>query len=302
MPLLILLLIYSYRKNQQTKNLLETVLNATDDLVFFKDCKFRYMGCNRSFEKFAQREKSEIIGKDDFELFNYEIAKHLRENDLKVIKDKKTLVIEDWGVSTNSKVLLQTKLTPFAYKKNSNCGILGLSRDITALHEIQEKLKEQAYRDELTNIFNRKAFNERIKEEIDLFQRYKSVFCIAMYDIDNFKNINDTYGHDVGDKVLKEMTRGIKQHIRKTDLLFRIGGEEFVILFSKTSIKDAFDITEKIRELVSNMNIVDNETITISIGLTQIKEEDEINLIYERIDKLMYKSKHNGKNQTTSDF
>lgn len=188
---------------------------------------------------------------------------------------------------------------PFKYKKNKNYGILGISRDITELHKIHEKLKEQAYQDELTNIFNRKAFNERIKEKFDLYQRYNSTFCIAMYDIDNFKNINDTYGHDMGDKVLKEMTDEVKLHIRKTDLLFRVGGEEFVIIFSKTLIDEAFEVVEKMRVMVSNMNMIENEKITISIGLTQVNEEDDPTSIYERIDKLMYISKHNGKNQTS---
>lgn len=296
---IILLIIYSFSKNHQIKILLRTVINTTDDLIFFKDCKFKYLGCNKSFERFIGKTESEIIGKDDFELFENEIAQQFRNNDLAVIKAKRILINEEWGVFENKKILLQTKKMPFQYKENKNYGILGISRDITELHETQEKLKEQAYHDELTNIFNRKAFNERIKEKFDLYQRYNSIFCIAMYDIDNFKNINDTYGHDVGDKVLKEMTDEVKLHIRKTDLLFRVGGEEFIIIFSKTLIDEAFEVVEKMRVMVSNMNIIENEKITISIGLSQVKEEDDTTSIYERIDKLMYVSKHNGKNQTS---
>lgn len=298
---IILLIIYFFNKNHQIKSLLRTVINTTDDLIFFKDCKFKYLGCNKSFEKFVGKRESEIIGKDDFELFGNEIAQEFRNNDLAVIKAKRVLINEEWTISENRKMLLQTKKMPFKYKKNKNYGILGISRDITELHEIHEKLKEQAYQDELTNIFNRKAFNERIKEKFDLYQRYNSTFCIAMYDIDNFKNINDTYGHDMGDKVLKEMTDEVKLHIRKTDLLFRVGGEEFVIIFSKTLIDEAFEVVEKMRVMVSNMNMnmIENEKITISIGLTQVNEEDDPTSIYERIDKLMYVSKHNGKNQTS---
>ena len=296
---IILLVIYFFGKNHQIKSLLRTVINTTDDLIFFKDCKFKYLGCNKSFEKFVGKSESEIIGKDDFELFENEIAQEFRDNDLAVIKAKRILINEEWVVSENKKILLQTKKMPFNYKKNNNYGILGISRDITELHETHEKLKEQAYHDELTHIFNRKAFNERIREKFDLYQRYNSIFCIAMYDIDNFKKINDTYGHDVGDKVLKEMTDEVRLHIRKTDLLFRVGGEEFVIIFSKTMIDEAFEVVEKMRVMVSNMDIIENEKITISIGLTQVNEEDDPTSIYERIDKLMYLSKHNGKNQTS---
>ncbi len=298
---ILLLIIYFFSKNHQIKTLLKTVINTTDDLIFFKDCKFKYLGCNKSFERFIGKTESEIIGKDDFELFENEIAQEFRDNDLDVIKAKRILINEEWVVFEGKNILLQTKKMPFQYKINRNYGILGISRDITELHEIHEKLKEQAYQDELTNIFNRKAFNERIKEKFDLYQRYNSIFCIAMYDIDNFKNINDTYGHDVGDKVLKEMTDEVKLHIRKTDLLFRVGGEEFVIIFPKTLVDEAFEVVEKIRVNVSNMSIIENERITISIGLSEVNEKDDTDSIYERIDKLMYQSKNNGKNQTSKD-
>lgn len=294
-----LLIIYFFNKNHQIKGLLQIVINTTDDLIFFKDCKFKYLGCNKSYEKFIGKKESEIIGKDDFELFDEKSAILFREKDLAVVKAKRILIDEEWVVFENKNILLQTKKIPLQYKKDKSQGILGICRDITELHEIHEKLKEQAYYDELTKIFNRKAYNERIKEKFDLYQRYNSVFCIAMYDIDNFKNINDTYGHDIGDKVLKDMTDEIKLHIRKTDLLFRVGGEEFVILFSKTLIEEAFEVVEKVRIIVSNMNIVNNEKITISIGVSQVKEDDTPDSIYERIDKLMYISKHNGKNQTS---
>ena len=294
-----LLIIYFFNKNHQIKGLLQIVINTTDDLIFFKDCKFKYLGCNKSYEKFIGKKESEIIGKDDFELFDEKSAILFREKDLAVVKAKRILIDEEWVVFENKNILLQTKKIPLQYKKDKSQGILGICRDITELHEIHEKLKEQAYYDELTKIFNRKAYNERIKEKFDLYQRYNSVFCIAMYDIDNFKKINDTYGHDIGDKVLKDMTDEIKLHIRKTDLLFRVGGEEFVILFSKTLIEEAFEVVEKVRIIVSNMNIVNNEKITISIGVSQVKEDDTPDSIYERIDKLMYISKHNGKNQTS---
>lgn len=294
-----LIIIYFFNKNHQIKNLLKTVINTTDDLIFFKDCKLRYLGCNKSFERFIGKKESEIIGKNDFELFEEEVAKGFREKDLAVIKAKRILINEEWVLFETKKILLQTKKIPLQYKKNNKQGILGISRDVTELYEIHEKLKEQAYHDELTNIFNRKAFNERLKEKFDLYQRYNSIFCIAMYDIDNFKNINDTYGHDMGDKVLKEMTEEVKLQIRKTDLIFRVGGEEFIIIFPKTLIDEAFEVVEKIRKKVSQMNIIENEKITVSIGLSQVNEYDDVDSIYERIDKLMYQSKNSGKNQTS---
>ncbi|MDZ7819290.1 MAG: ABC transporter substrate-binding protein [Aliarcobacter sp.] len=293
------LIIYLLRKISQTKKLLHTVINSTDDLIFYKNCKLQYIGCNKSFENVVGRKEAEIIGKDDFELFEEELAKIFREEDLALLNDDKLITSNAWLKIENKEILFQTKKIPFKYKEKNRKGILGISRDITNLYEIQEKLKEQAYYDELTKIFNRKAYNERIQEKFDLYERYKTDFTIAMYDIDNFKNINDTYGHDIGDKVLIEITNEVKSIIRKTDLLFRVGGEEFVIIFAKTSIDEAFDIVEKIRIDVSNMQIIKNEKITVSIGITQTKENDTPEIIYQRVDILMYKSKRNNKNQST---
>ncbi|MGB7402644.1 MAG: ABC transporter substrate-binding protein [Arcobacter sp.] len=296
-----LTVLFILKKNRYLKEQLQTVIDATDDFILYKDNKFRYLGCNKSFEKFVGKKKSEIIGKNDFELFSKEYAQLFRKRDMEALNLNSMHINNEQVVYENQNIIIQSKVIPFKYTKSKKEGILVVCRDITELHDIHEKLKKEAYHDELTNIFNRKAFNERIEEKFDLYYRYKNEFCIAMYDIDDFKRINDTYGHDVGDKVLIDMTKYIKQHIRKTDLIFRVGGEEFVILFPKTPILEAFEAIEKIRVEVSNLNLIKDKKVTISIGITQVKENDNPTSIYERIDKLMYVSKHEGKNRTSKD-
>ena len=292
------LVVFLLKKNSQTKKLLHTVINSSDDLIFYKDNKLKYIGCNKSFENLVGKKEAEIIGKNDFELFEEDLAQIFRKEDFEVFDENKLITNNEWLIFENKKNLFQTKKIPFKYK-DKKIGILGIARDITSLYEIQEKLKKQAYYDELTKIFNRKAYNERIQEKFDLLDRYETDFTIAMYDLDNFKNINDTYGHDIGDKVLVEITNEVKSIIRKTDFFFRIGGEEFVIIFAKTSLDEAYDIAEKIRIDVSKMQIIENEEITISMGITQAIANDNPQSIYERVDKLMYQSKRNNKNQTT---
>ena len=292
------LIIILLRKNSQTKKLLQTVINSSDDLIYYKDSKLRYIGCNKSFENLLAKKESEIIGKNDFELFEEDLAKVFRREDFEVLDENNLITSNEWIIFGHKRIFFQTKRIPFKYK-NKKIGILGIARDITGLYEIQEKLKKQTYYDELTKIFNRKAYNERIQEKFDLFDRYDTNFTIAMYDIDDFKKINDTYGHDIGDKVLVEITNEVKSIIRKTDFLFRVGGEEFVIIFDKTSLDEAYDIAEKIRINISKMQIIENEKITISMGITQAIANDNPQSIYERVDKLMYQSKRNNKNQTT---
>ena len=292
------LIIILLRKNSQTKKLLQTVINSSDDLIYYKDSKLRYIGCNKSFENLLAKKESEIIGKNDFELFEEDLAKVFRREDFEVLDENNLITSNEWIIFGHKRIFFQTKRIPFIYK-NKKIGILGIARDITGLYEIQEKLKKQTYYDELTKIFNRKAYNERIQEKFDLFDRYETDFTIAMYDLDDFKKINDTYGHDIGDKVLVEITNEVKSIIRKTDFLFRVGGEEFVIIFDKISLDESYDIAEKIRINISKMQIIENEKITISMGITQAIANDNPQSIYERVDKLMYQSKRNNKNQTT---
>ena len=292
------LIIILLRKNSQTKKLLQTVINSSDDLIYYKDSKLRYIGCNKSFENLLAKKESEIIGKNDFELFEEDLAKVFRREDFEVLDENNLITSNEWIIFGHKRIFFQTKRIPFIYK-NKKIGILGIARDITGLYEIQEKLKKQTYYDELTKIFNRKAYNERIQEKFDLFDRYDTNFTIAMYDIDDFKKINDTYGHDIGDKVLVEITNEVKSIIRKTDFLFRVGGEEFVIIFDKISLDESYDIAEKIRINISKMQIIENEKITISMGITQAIANVNPQSIYERVGKLMDQSKRNNKNQTT---
>jgi diguanylate cyclase (GGDEF)-like protein len=165
------------------------------------------------------------------------------------------------------------------------------------LKKIHQKLKEQSNIDPLTKIYNRKFYNEKISELLSSYKRYKQPFSYMIFDIDDFKKINDTYGHDIGDEVLKQLTKAISNHIRANDYFFRVGGEEFVILFSDTNLHQSLDVANKIKDLIfTDIDLIENR-ITISVGLTQIDETDSVETIYKRADSLLYEAKHNGKNQ-----
>ena len=165
------------------------------------------------------------------------------------------------------------------------------------------ELLEQTYVDSLTKINNRKSYGENFTKLLSQYKRYKTPFSMIMYDIDDFKQVNDNYGHAIGDKILIETSKLIKSHIRESDYIFRIGGEEFIILLTETQIKKAKLVAEKIRVTTENdlkSNI--NKPITISIGVTEVKDSDTEDKIFKRVDDLLYKSKHNGKNTVSSDL
>lgn len=169
------------------------------------------------------------------------------------------------------------------------------------LVQLNEQLEVSANTDPLTNIYNRRHFFEIAKQTMILRERDNSHLSLAMIDIDNFKQINDTYGHDVGDQVIKALVFEINDIIRRSDLFARFGGEEFIILFPNTSLQSALKVCEKIRIAIEKSTIVNATTHTISIGLTEFIADDKAIIdIIIRADKLLYTAKGTGKNKVSS--
>lgn len=152
--------------------------------------------------------------------------------------------------------------------------------------------------DALTQTKNRLSYKETIEDYIHEYTIKKNPFSMILFDIDDFKLINDNYSHRVGDIVLSDLSSLIQQNIRSSDSLFRVGGEEFVVLFPNTPLKTAVEIGEKLRKLVeTGLNTISDKTITISLGVTEVQNNDTEDSLYRRVDKLLYISKHNGKNK-----
>lgn len=172
--------------------------------------------------------------------------------------------------------------------------------------EYFEKIKELekiAMTDTLTGIANRLYTDKTINEKVEIFKVNSRPFGVAFIDIDHFKKINDTYGHDVGDRVLQVVSSTLSNNLRATDLVGRWGGEEFVLCLEKVNSEVIGAVLEKLRILIENSEVYFNNErikITASIGGTIIKAEDTKESIIHRADQLMYMSKNNGRNRITT--
>ncbi|MFT7860881.1 MAG: diguanylate cyclase [Sulfurimonas sp.] len=168
------------------------------------------------------------------------------------------------------------------------------------LENAKKDLESLVRTDHLTCANNRRAYQEKVEDLLALRKRYEIPFCMIVFDIDNFKVINDTYGHHLGDQVLIDLVELINKNIRKNDHLYRIGGEEFVVLLENTSLEKAKTLTLSLLELIeTQLTTIKEQTVTVSMGLTEANKNDSEDSLYKRADALLYRSKQNGKNRAS---
>lgn len=164
------------------------------------------------------------------------------------------------------------------------------------LIDVTSEVKKST-RDFLTGVYNRRKFDEIIKHEMDRAKRYLHPLALVMIDIDHFKTVNDSFGHQAGDKILQELTRIIAQDIREVDYLARYGGEEFLVLAPDTDLAGIALLAEKLRCIVEAHRFAGRNKITISLGVTQMTEDDSPASLIERVDAALYRAKAKGRNR-----
>ncbi len=188
-------------------------------------------------------------------------------------------------------------ITPILNKEKKITGYVSTGKDISERIELEKKLSKLATTDKLTGINNRHRFEELLANELARAERYKTPMALIMFDIDYFKNINDTYGHDVGDNVLRAVSQVIQFNIRETDIFARWGGEEFIILTPETTEESAEHLANKLCTALQQYDFETAGTITASFGVTMHKNGESNGEMIKRADKAMYQAKHNGRNQ-----
>jgi len=200
--------------------------------------------------------------------------------------------------------IIYTKLYVKCIRNNDRSvnHFIALIEDISELKRVEEELKFLASVDPMTKLYNRRYFIDISREILDLANRNKTDTSVMMLDIDKFKNINDTYGHSVGDDVIIKIASLLKKSSRESDIICRWGGEEFIILLPQTNINGAVAISQKIREKIENSTITLSENkslkFTISIGVSQLICEDEnVEMLINRADKALYEAKESGRNK-----
>ncbi|WP_028117585.1 tetratricopeptide repeat-containing diguanylate cyclase [Ferrimonas senticii] len=164
-------------------------------------------------------------------------------------------------------------------------------------NKLSKKLEHSAHHDALTGLYNRRYIRHQLTQELARYQRHQQPFCIALVDVDNFKNINDQFGHSQGDQVLTALAELFLRHLRQNDLCARYGGEEFLLLMPHTSLQEAEIVLERLRQDVATMQISGLTQLTISGGYAQIRHQQDIDSLITCADSALYQAKFAGRNR-----
>lgn len=289
-----------HRRMQELLFRYSQILSTVHDPMAFIDKNLVFRTVNDAFMTFYQKKREEIEGHPVEALLGQDfIEKKIKWNIQKCLAGEKVNQQEWFDFPDGKRRCMYMIYYPLFAKDDVVSGVIFNATNITKIKEMEEELKRLSVTDQLTQVFNRVQFSRSLEEEIKRHKRYETDLSLIMFDIDHFKSINDTYGHDVGDTVLVGLAKLIQRCIRDTDIFSRWGGEEFMLLLPHTHIDNATKLAERIRTRIMANEFEVIGSLTCSFGVTQFRSEDTDETFTKRVDNALYESKHSGRNRVT---
>jgi diguanylate cyclase (GGDEF)-like protein/PAS domain S-box-containing protein len=212
----------------------------------------------------------------------------------------RTIEVEEYR-KDRSLAWIENVLSFLRDERQRPVAILGVSRDVTERRRFGEELRKLAITDPLTGAYNRRYFMEELQREMTRSDRYAHPFSLVMLDIDHFKAVNDRFGHEAGDRVLRDLVELIRNRIRTVDLLARWGGEEFLILLVSTDLRQAVTLAGDLLERLRARPFPDIGLVTASFGITNYRARESVDELLTRVDDFMYQAKRNGRARIAHD-
>ncbi len=279
---------------------LRALLDNFPYMAWLKDVDGKYLAVNKEILMGSGKKIEAVLGKDDYSLWPKELAKKYREDDRKIMKEKKQVIFEEYTLYKGKRIYSETIKRPIIDEQGNVLGTVGFARDITDRKKMEEKIKNLAYYDPLTGLPNRILFNDRLSIAIEVAKRNKKILIVAMLDFNRFKAVNDAYGHDVGDEVLKDFSARMLQTLRKVDTVARMSGDEFLFAFPDVKTrKDMETLAKKILSSFERPFLIRGHSIKISgsMGVCVYPEDgEETSELIKNADVAMYKAKKAGEN------
>ncbi len=281
--------------------LFRALMESTADSIYFKDRQCRLIRVSRKMAvDLGFSDPAELIGKTDIELFGETFGEGTRLDDLRVMETGRPIIglVESRQLEGGHVNWTLSSKLPLRSESGEIIGLVGITREINEMRQAEVALQHLATHDPLTDLPNRFLMLDRLAQLLSRAQRYGSAFAVLFMDIDRFKDVNDSYGHECGDRLLRGVAERLTGAVRKSDTVARIGGDEFVIILEATHGAQAAGIVagHVQRALRRPLALDDHDAkVTLSIGISLFPEHGgDIDTLLRVADTAMYRAKKEG--------
>ncbi|MEA5577548.1 CHASE2 domain-containing protein [Anabaena sp. UHCC 0451] len=315
-------IVYMQEELKRSQEFLHQVINAISDPIFVKNEQYQWIVLNEAYCQLIGYSYNLLIEKSDYELFPQHQADMFRKQDNFVFQTHQSQENEEEFTDAHGNTHLVATKRSLHKDAAGNLFLVGIIRDITQRKQVEEELKrtadnlfrsnhelklqednlrQLAYHDPLTGLYNRKFFNEQLEESLHWSQTHNFMLGLLFIDLDGFKKINDTLGHDMGDHLLVIIAQRLNNALRASDIVSRLGGDEFtIILRAMTNEQVAANIAEKLLNVITEPIVLDGHVtrVSASIGISIYPHNsDNSETLIKQADTAMYQAKHLGKNR-----
>ena len=281
---------------------LHTLINTIPDLIWLKDTNGIYLTCNKMFEQFFNAKEEDIIGKTDYAFINKEMADLFKENDNKAMQTDLPCTNEEYLTFADGSVegVFSTTKIQMKAADGETIGVLGVSRNITEQKAHETQLELMANYDSLTGLANRSFLHSQLQRSIDKARRNKTTTALLMFDLDRFKDVNDSFGHSAGDEILILVAKRFSERLREEDMISRLGGDEFAVIMEHIlRPEDAARVSEDIIETLTTPFELSNGLqihIGVSVGIVLFPDNGKnVEELMQHADAALYRAKNDGR-------
>ncbi|MQB08791.1 MULTISPECIES: sensor domain-containing diguanylate cyclase [Agrobacterium] len=294
-----------------TQQQLISILSSLPDPAFILTRSGRYAAVFGGKDLRHYHDGSGLVGRSMFEMlkeekarwFATEIEKALASGVLHIVEyELSGSDVKGAGDGPSHSIWFEGRVQALDFQVEGEAAVVWVASNITDKNDVQQKLRQLSETDALTGLYNRRKLIETLDHRLAIFEQEKSQTSLLVFDLDNFKQLNDQMGHHAGDMALVEIARLCRQHLRQNDVIARFGGDEFVVVMPGTHRNDALEIAERLRE---NVPITLKQSLryeaTISGGVSEFGQPDRFSSdILKRADEGLYLSKRAGRNRVSA--
>ncbi|MFP4639815.1 MAG: diguanylate cyclase [Guyparkeria sp.] len=273
----------------------QAVIRNLPGIFYMIDGRGRFLRWNRKLE--------EVTGHEGHDMRNIPPTNLFPSEEQPLIQHKIEQVFHEGDTTVEANLLGPSgETTPYYFtgyrvKLDGDTYLLGVGLDISDRKAMEEELERLATHDPLSGLYNRAKLTDFLEQSRLDHERYGTPFSLIMFDIDQFKQVNDRFGHQAGDEVICELARRSKEALRKTDFLARWGGEEFLVLATHTSAQGGADLGERLRETVAETPFDQVGAVTVSVGVASYQPGETVEQLESRVDDALYRAKDMGRNR-----